>query len=447
MHRTAAPANDEVFSAIYCAGAHPLQALSYYMLPNNHVLFNALNSLLAGLAEDKVLTGRVISGAAYCAVLLVALRWFRGMIGSGWLAFFAVLTLALQFPLWGFAAQGRGYALNALAHWLAFVALQAHAKTGEHKYLQTYTWSSVLGYATVPTFFYFHAAMAMWAGVLQMQRRSFDADFWKSQILGAVGAALFYVPLLCFSGPASILSNEYVKPGSELPLSQWLGDALNVLASYDDYAFSGTGHAVVGIGTFLFAAPLALLASRRGALRRTGWAVVVMWLTLAVIMVAMRRYPFHRNLIGVFSISCAASLVAVFSVLRALFSRLRARRSIGILFVLFCALLCVRFVRGGLRDANTKLYFYEADGYWRDVKGAVDVLPAATTVKFSDEAFMARYIWEQRGYPVVTQCATDAVPFCVRQSDEAPDSTQSAMNYERIAQAAGHDFYKLKASK
>jgi len=43
------PAYDEVFSAVYCAGNESLLATwSYYILPNNHVLFNLLNGGLFG---------------------------------------------------------------------------------------------------------------------------------------------------------------------------------------------------------------------------------------------------------------------------------------------------------------------------------------------------------------------------------------------------------------
>ena len=47
------PSNDEVFSAVACAGMHPFQTLSYYMAPNNHILFNLLNNLVFHAAADK----------------------------------------------------------------------------------------------------------------------------------------------------------------------------------------------------------------------------------------------------------------------------------------------------------------------------------------------------------------------------------------------------------
>jgi len=48
-NKMAMPAYDEVFSAQNAAGIHPFQCVSYYMLPNNHLLFNLLNGLFFSL--------------------------------------------------------------------------------------------------------------------------------------------------------------------------------------------------------------------------------------------------------------------------------------------------------------------------------------------------------------------------------------------------------------
>ena len=113
------PSNDEVFSAVNCAGLHPFQTVSYYMLPNNHLFYNFINNLLFHFVADKVASGRFLSLLFYLAIVLVTFSWLRGLLKSRWLAFLIVVALALQFPVWGFASQARGYELVTLASWLA----------------------------------------------------------------------------------------------------------------------------------------------------------------------------------------------------------------------------------------------------------------------------------------------------------------------------------------
>jgi hypothetical protein len=79
------PAYDEVFSVVYGAGSGSLLvAWSYYMLPNNHLLFNLLNGSLFGWLHNLpllVLTGRMLSGLAYAGTLAVGQA---SPAGAGW---------------------------------------------------------------------------------------------------------------------------------------------------------------------------------------------------------------------------------------------------------------------------------------------------------------------------------------------------------------------------
>ena len=107
------PAYDEIFSAVHCAGAHPFQALSYYMLPNNHVFFNTLNSL-SFWAEDKVWSGRLLSLAAFLVFQQLVFLWLRRKMPLAQ-ALGAALLLSLAFPTLGFASHARGYGLHLMA--------------------------------------------------------------------------------------------------------------------------------------------------------------------------------------------------------------------------------------------------------------------------------------------------------------------------------------------
>lgn len=435
------PANDEIFSAIYDAAAHPFVALSYYPLPNNHVLFNTLNALLFPSDLDAVWTGRLLSIAAYAVTVCVAGKWFHAVLGRPWAAVGAALVVALQMPLWGFSGQARGYALNALAHWVAFAALHRYGGEPNPRSLRHYALASVVGYATVPTFLYFHTAAAVWMGGRHCLRGKFDTAFWRSHIAGLLGAFLCYVPALCFSGVEAVTGNPYVQP-LHTPLVAWITDAMPVFASYDDFMFSGIGQSVVGISSVLAAFPLMLLLVRRDAgARRAGAFVVVAWVCLFAIMVAMRKYPFHRNLIGYFSITAAVAIVAVHHILCGLARRLRRPVLGPIVFGVFCALLGARLTHGALRDTPFMLYFYDSDGYWGRVNTAMDVLPRGAAVSFSDEAFVGRYCWQARGEKVL-RCPWQPALYYVATGEDKVLEPSFAARYRLVYDDNGFLIYR-----
>ncbi|MGZ3873322.1 MAG: hypothetical protein ACXVJD_10410, partial [Mucilaginibacter sp.] len=140
------PAFDEVFSAVNCAALPPFQALSYYMLPNNHILFNLLNGLFFHFAPDKVFTGRLISLACYLSLIALMFSWLLNLFKNGFLAVAATLALMLQFPVWGFSFQARGYELCTLAAWLAFFALSRYSLFNSARWLNIYVAACVTGY-------------------------------------------------------------------------------------------------------------------------------------------------------------------------------------------------------------------------------------------------------------------------------------------------------------
>ncbi len=114
-NRQALPAYDEVFSAQNSAGINPFQCIAYYMLPNNHLLFNLINNIIFHFAADKVITGRLISLAVYCGFIVLVYRCFYSLFQNRVLAVLAGIAIALQFFTWGFSFQARGYELYLLA--------------------------------------------------------------------------------------------------------------------------------------------------------------------------------------------------------------------------------------------------------------------------------------------------------------------------------------------
>ncbi|MEJ7664465.1 MAG: hypothetical protein WKG07_35595 [Hymenobacter sp.] len=163
------PAYDEVFSAVYCAGSGSLLTTwSYYMLPNNHVLFNLLNGGLFGWLHQStwlVPTGRLLSGLAYAGTLAVIYRLVAGLTGQRGVGAVLAVLAGLQYSLWGFGFQARGYALYALLHWVALGTLLAYwRQPRQPKWLVINMLAVAAGYAVVPTFLFYHAAQLLAGG-------------------------------------------------------------------------------------------------------------------------------------------------------------------------------------------------------------------------------------------------------------------------------------------
>lgn len=297
---------DEVFSALYCAPLPAFQTVAYYMAPNNHLLFNLLNGSLFGRSPDLVATGRLLSGVAYLLTVAAVYGWFRALTGNRALAVAVALTAALQYNLWGFGFQARGYALHALAHWGAFIGLFGYLRTRRPGWLLLNGVCCVVGYATVPTFLFFHLAQLLFGVLYYWQRRALDWRFWRYQLATLLAVYLFYLPALGFSGLAALIKNEHVQPTTNtladfLPtLGRGLDDLVHHCFSYVEF------HGPLSVALVLL--PLVLLLARRS----TAWFAYGLFyaclLAVAVgLMLGMRHLVNLRNLIG----HCSLALTLV----------------------------------------------------------------------------------------------------------------------------------------
>lgn len=389
------PAYDEVFSAVYSAGSGSLLvAWSYYMLPNNHVLFNLLNGGLFGWLHHLpwlVLTGRLLSGLAYAGTLVVVYRVVAGLSGRRWVGAGLAALAGVQFSLWGFGFQARGYALYALLHWVALAALLAYWRQPRRAGLWLNAGAVVAGYATVPTFLFYHAAQLLAAALVQARQRRFDRRFWLSQAVALALGGAFYLPVLGFSGLRALTANQYVRPfqGS---LAAFIGQAWPDFRSYAPYCFGEAG-----LGPWpaygLALLPLALLAHRRY------WQVGVVYaawlLALAGGTLGLRHVVFHRNLLALFSLALVLAPLTVGVLLS------RWRRWAGWAGALLLGgWLGVGQVRHNPIAEPGALYFYDVNKNFAAAQQRLASVPGGQpSLGFSEESFYLYYLYLQAGGP------------------------------------------------
>ena len=386
------PAYDEVFSAVYSAGSGSgFVAWSYYMLPNNHVLFNVLNGgLLGKLAPGAglVLTGRALSGLAYAGTLAVVFRLGAGLSGRRWVGAGLAGLVGLQFSLWGFGFQARGYALYALLHWLALATLLAYWRRPVRRWRWLNAAAVAAGYATVPTFLFYHAAQLLAAGATQLRQRRPDAAFWAAQAGALAVAGAFYLPVLLFSGLKSLTGNAYVRPAAG-GLPAFAAHAWPDLKSYATYCFGQTG-LDPWPAYALTLLPLALLAWPRW--RPLGGLYLAWLLTLLAGTLALRHVVFHRNLLALFSFALVLAPLTV----GLLLGRWRA----GAGWVGAAALslwLALGFAQHNPVREPFALYYYDLPAAHERARQRLARLPPGAAVAFTEEAFYPYYLHRQAG--------------------------------------------------
>lgn len=432
------PAYDEVFSAVFCAGGGSVfVAWSYYMLPNNHVLFNVLNGGLFGGLHDAPLllfTGRALSGLAYAGTLAVVYRLGTALAGRRWAGAGLAVLAAVQFSLWGFGFQARGYALYALLHWVALATLLGHWQRPQRRgWLAANAWAVAAGYATVPTFLFYHGAQLLAAAAEQCRQRRFDGRFWWSQAGALALAGAFYLPVLGFSGLASLTANPYVRPSTD-NLVDFALRAWPEVKGYAGYCFGGVWPAYA-----LALLPLALLALRPW--RQLGLLYLAWLLVLAGGTLALRHVLFHRNLLGLFSVALVLGPLAVGALLG------RWRRWAGAAGALALGVwLAVGFVRHSpVRDA-TNLYYYNIADTYALAQQRLRGLPAGAPAAFAEESFYPYFLHQRAGGQALHPAHRPpraADYYITAPNDALPPAL--APRYQPVDTVGGYRLWRLRA--
>ncbi len=437
-----AASNDEVFSAVNCAGIHPFQTISYYMLPNNHILFNLLNNIIFHPFSNKVFTGRLISLGCYWAMIVLFYHWLAGLFSPKWLVALATLTMALQFPIWAFSFQARGYELIALSEWITFIAFFKYLFSSDRKWLAVHVLACCVGYFCVPSFLYFHVAIIIFALFYQFYNKKADKTFWKYQLAAVAIVYLLYLPCLCFSGPSAITQNQYVAKG--LDYKQLLDLALPMFQNYVDYCFLAFTDAKHNIAYLLFLLPVCLLFFPKNKVAfLMGCFFVSMWAGCLLLTIKMKIFPIDRALTGQFSITLGLVIYTVYLLLSGLSRKIK--QNLLPLFVLpvLLVLLSVYYLMEG--GAHVSYYTCHSPVnllHDEKVNDGLTVIPAGSTVAFSNEGFYWYYLCQKYGYKA-SKCMNGDEEYYIALPAE-PLSASMQGQFSPMKTVGGYIIYKRK---
>ena len=415
------PAMDEVFSADQYASLHPLQTISYYISPNNHLFFNLINSVFTHLGCNGVISGRLLSLACYLLIAVIGFIILKRFTNNNAMAFMGAIIVAVQFPVWGFAVQARGYELLSLIQLVALSSLIVYTNNNSKDWLIINSVTCIVGYATLPSFMYYHFAQLVFMFLLIPFWKKEGFYFWVQQIIVIFMVFLFYLPAFCFSGMGAITNNRFVSalPGS---YDNYLNGLLPILRSYVNYCFGDNYANLMGpirpLLIVIFFLPLTLFWAKRSSVsfRLALFYVLMIGIFIGMILL-MKRYPYHRTLTGHFTILLLLDVYAIYRLISYLFAS-KARIIAG--WIVFPAMLIASlgvFIKQSKKNLSGSLYFYDVNGTYNTIDQGIKKIPAGQDIAVSENSFYWYYMGRNEGYRV-NKCIIGNENYLIKSEDE-----------------------------
>lgn len=418
--RLLSPAYDEVFSAINCAELPLFKTLSYYMLPNNHIGFNAINKVLFGWYGDFVESGRLISLLAYTGVMAGIFYTLSLAVKNRVMAFVALVPVTLQFHTWGFAAQARGYELLLLCGWVAILSVWGYVRDKKSVYLLTGTTANILGFIILPSFMYLYPAQLACVAAYMLYNRKWDAQYIKYQLVLVAVVYLWYTPALCFSGLEAFTDNKWVKPmvhsvWEYIPMF-WLS-----FTRFINDCFYGNVDAYTPIWYIVFITPVLLLFSKDKKNKQVSIFYIALWVSYILYSLVIRRTPFHRTLIIHFSVTMACCVYAYYVFISFVIDYISSDKlkviAKTIVFSIPVFLYAGYRFQWNINNVSWVLYGYDINSTYNNQTEGLMQISDGSTVSFSDEAFYFYYIARKINYSV-NRCGTTDASYYIKSEPE-----------------------------
>jgi len=254
---------------------------------------------------------------------------------------------------------------------------------------------------------------------------------------------LLYLPALCFSGLSAIAGNQYVTQA--YTYSQLIKSAVPIFHAFMEYCFAGfiTGNHQFDL--LLFLLPLCLLFYRQNkSALPLGLFYIAMWTSTILITVLMHQPPIDRALTAQFSISLALTIYTIYLMVASLSSKQHVKLFVPFIMTILLATLSINFMfKDKINSATEICHFPINNGYYELMNNGITLIPAGSSVSFSNSAFYCYYLCREKG------CHASKCPeinddyFINYANNQLPPWVKE--NYNLIQQnVMGYDFYKRK---
>jgi hypothetical protein len=356
--------------------------------------------------------------------------------------------MLLQFPVWAFSFQARGYAIYLVCAWAAFISLQHFIESNDRKQLVYHGLATTIAFITVPSYLYLELAIIAYSLIYMVIKRRIYWSLILTQVISGSLIFLFFLPVLCFSGLASMTQNAYVKAIKVVSVTEYWKDFKPAFESAIQYCFSGWVDAHNWSYRIMFFLPLVLLPFIRN--KRAASVVlfyILVWLAFIVVLFKTQRYPFMRNFIAHDSITLAALLLSCYAVVQMIlpkFIRLERIKMVkaGVIGLAAFGLSAhfVRFNRDHLHDCT---YFYDVKFGYEVLQDALNAIPVGSKVGLANEGFYWEFICHNRGLQA-SMCFGEDADYYVRQKDEDPVPANLIGRVELWKEAGQYEILKVK---
>ena len=387
---------DEQVSADYFAAPGAAVTAGFYLLPNNHVLYNLLAGAVlrlapAGHPELLMRLPSVVLGLAGLVVGFAGLAYVAGTR----VAALATVVFQLSPMAVEYATVARGYGPQALCGQAAALATVVLLRGPAGHRLAWAVWvaASAAGFYCIPTFWYTFAGLG--AALLLAGGRGSRRRRVQTLVAGlGVGAlvGLLYLPIGWLSGWHLLLANSYVRPHDFWAVARLLPQHWRMTTG-ELYGTSALALPLLGL---LALAPGAVARWGHPALRPLAWVawagVVAPW----PLLLAQRVLPPARTLHGTAWLAGVLAAVVLASVVR----RWPAPAAWGLAFVLGTAYAGARLTKrfAGWEAVQQQARDWQQAETWLAARPARPVL---TTVP-GYEVFLTHRAWVRgRPWPAV----------------------------------------------
>jgi hypothetical protein len=341
-----------------------------------------------------------------------------------------VFAASSLLPVWGFSFQARGYMLLLLASWTAFISMQSYFESGRRFLLVILIASCFVGYATLPSFLYFHLSTVVFAIILQFQKKEFDWAYWQSQVWSGAVVFLFYIPALTFSGIAAFTENRFVRP-SDVLHSDFARQFISQLPEYANYGIANVFNARGIAGPIIFLVPLILLPfARNRFVKQVGLFAIILFFISLLVIIAMKATPFYRTLI----FHLQFGIVACFLLVIEGFQRISlswVHRQKNIILMFGFSVLTLIQVNRNLAFFSYTLYYYDINGTHARLIEFFNHIPEKSVLAFSDEAFYFKILGRQKGYGMDTESVGNYYQIKLAREDLVLEGRTSDVVFEK----------------
>lgn len=436
---------DEAFSALNFAKQPLVRLISYYPIPNNHIFFNLLNHFWCNFFTNSFVSGRVLSIVFYCLLICGNFFLFYHFTKNNFISFLCCLLLSLQFIVWGFGHQGRGYALCHLLQWIGFVCFYYYFfsnRNSKHEALGVLIFCNVIGMWTVPVYLYFIVFQVLSATIICLFRRKLFFQFWLALLLSGIGVFLVYLPAFCYSGIGSLLGGGYNtgKSLSEIGKISW--GYFYDLVTLQTFNFLNP---FKSLALVFFILPFILIFFFRNLFASFSKFVLLygmIWISMVFMVLIMRQFPVFRGMGFQMHFSLLILLLIAGHCVVQIHENWKTETQVFL--TVFTLFLCVRMMNFNKEMSPTVLYGQDTRAFLNGLESLPQDFKPDATVWLSDESFMWPFVLKDLKNVVNYDCNFNHQDIIFLSEDDKPLPEAVMQHYKERNRASWFIIYERK---